>query len=359
MAFINELALQRNYVGYSLTEIAYNLIADCYHYGERIESRNGQCLSLHNVRCCLLNPQARVLNLVGRKNSFAAICAELFWVLSGSNEINPYLSFFLKRASDYSDDKQTWRGGYGKRLWQYNQFESVLRHFKANLFTRRAIQTIYDASVDNYIDYSRENPRMLDVPCNNWIQYFVIRKTSIDQQPIDYFCMKVVQRSGDIIWGVTNVNIFIFSVIHEIMFEFVKYMYPDANLRLGAYYHEITDAHIYDNKLIMNQVNDILNHTSENMNNIKSERSKRYPSILLEEFLQKGNSINDLRALCKYIVDECSKAIENRQEVSDSNIALYSRISCNSYDVLSNNSALYKYLSEVINHINKKVKEVQ
>lgn len=336
--------------GKSLTECAYKLIKECWQYGQIMNSRNGKCSSLFNVEICLTNPRARELQLIGRKNCLPAVYAELFWILSGSNKIDPFLSYFLKRARDYSDDGKRWRGGYGERLWKYNQFESVLKHFNEDRYTRRAVQTIYDASIDNYIDYQKESSGMKDVPCNNWIQYYVIPKNP-PYQTNDRFCMKVVQRSGDIIWGITNVNMFVFSALHEIMYEMVKVMYPD--LALGEYHHSITNAHIYHTDVVKRQIEQILDNDERNKEIVKKmNEGDGLRKIGISDIAPFG--IFQIKNLAAQFVELCSDYMIMK---NDKYYCFRDRL-FEEYKI-QQHSQLRFYSTQILNYIEKKGKEIQ
>lgn len=331
--------------GKSLTECAYKLIKEVWNYGQVIESRNGACSSLYNVDICLRNPRARELQLIGRKNCLPSVYAELFWILSGSNEIEPFLSFFLKRAKDYSDDGKRWRGGYGARLWTHNQFQSVLKHFEDDKYTRRAVQTIYDASLDNYIDYQKESKEMKDVPCNNWIQYYIIPK----EPPFssnDRFCMKVVQRSGDVIWGITNVNMFVFSALQEIMYEMVKIKYPDIDL--GDYIHSVTNAHIYHNDIVKRQVEQILDNNERNRDIIEKMNSNDGKlKIGISDIAPFG--INQIKNMSIQFIEICCKFMESKNDKA------YDRVEklFDEYKIQFGSSMRY-YAIEILKYIENK-----
>ena len=135
--------------GKSINEVVYKSLDKQISEGYRTKSRNGDISTIYNAFVTLDNPKARHLALEGRKNNIFATIAETFWVFAGSNNIDPYLSFFLPRAKDFSDDGVTWRGGYPERIITNNQIDDVLEQFRnEGIYTRRAVLVISDPHLD-------------------------------------------------------------------------------------------------------------------------------------------------------------------------------------------------------------------
>lgn len=213
--------------GDSLNELFSNAGQRLLQKGNRSSSRNGDVTYLNNVVLELSDPRQRHLYIPGRKNNIFAVIAELFWVMSGSDEIDPFLSFYLPRAKDFSDDGKTWRGGYGPRLYDHDQLEQSIQMFvKEGLHTRRSVIDIYQSELDSRL-YSEGTK---DVPCNNMIHLYV------DDGKL---CMNVFSRSADLVWGVTNVNIPEWTFLQE-------YVAQRLCVPVGQYTHWCSNLHIYD-----------------------------------------------------------------------------------------------------------------
>lgn len=215
---------------------AYNVILSDGHYRP---SRNGGCTSIFDTTFELTNPRARHLQLDGRKSNIFSMIAETFWVMAGDDKVDPYLSFFLPRAPQYSDDGLVWAGAYGPRMYAYDQLTGIVDMFKEDMYTRRAIVSIHDSSQDSVQSVANkfgDSHKVKDVPCNLLINFYVEGDNS--------FCAKVIQRSGDIIFGTGSINPFEFSFLHELMFNEVKKIHPE--LELGPYRWHVTNAHLYD-----------------------------------------------------------------------------------------------------------------
>jgi hypothetical protein len=205
-----------------ITTRAVDLVLD---NGRVQSSRNGPVTCLNNVMVELTDPKNRHLYLDGRKNNLYATMAELFWVMSGADKIDPFLSFFLPRAKDYSDDGRTWRGAYGPRIYMYNQLQNAIDVFNTDgPDTRRSVISVYDAGTDSGVQSK-------DIPCNNLIHFFMEEERMLS--------MNVVSRSSDLIWGLFGINIPEWTFLQEYVAQMV-------GKPLGRYHHFTTNLHIYD-----------------------------------------------------------------------------------------------------------------
>lgn len=152
----------------------------------------------------ILYPAERFLILPGRRNNVFAQIAETMWVLSGRNDI-AFLSRYLPRAANFSDDGKTWRAGYGVRLRNWgaqgiDQLMGIIARLAEDHNTKRAVISLYDPNTD-FCDTK-------DVPCNNWLQ-FIHRDGILN--------LNVTLRANDAIWGFSGINFFEWSVLHEII----------------------------------------------------------------------------------------------------------------------------------------------
>jgi thymidylate synthase len=180
------------------------------------------------------------LGLVGRNNNIFATIAETFWVFAGDDKVDPFLSFFLPRASDFSDDGKIWRGGYGPRLFKYNQLDDVIEQFRnEGIFTRRAVLYIGTPELDTKESlkevYGLDGTK--DRPCNTMCDFFVT--------PDKKLHMNVKSRSGDLLWGFGSINIFEWTFLQEWVLQELK-REIDSELTLGTYNHHVTNLHLYD-----------------------------------------------------------------------------------------------------------------
>ena len=199
--------------------------------GTQRDSRNGKVRELTFVNFSIDNPLDREITLLERKHSIAAQIAETMWVLSGSNNIE-WLSNYLPRAKDYSDDGKTWRGAYGKRLRAWprrdgsgdviDQLRYVVDLLKKDPDSRQAVMTIFDPVVDT-------TPGK-DIPCNNWL-HFLIRDNQLH--------LHISVRSNDLIWGWSGINYFEWSTLLEVVANLL-------DVEVGKMHFSISSLHVYE-----------------------------------------------------------------------------------------------------------------
>lgn len=235
-------------IGFGINDTVVQLarLLDSKGIVEKNNRTDSEMLSLYNVTFKIHNPRDLYLNIPGRNSNIYALMAETIWVLSGETAIDPYLSFFLKRAKDFSDDGITWRGGYGKRLYNYDQLNSVIEKLKKDHTTRQAILSIYDPCRDSDEGLKKvyNLEKTVDLPCNNLL-YFYITDGKLN--------LHVTQRSGDIIWGLGSINIFEWLTLQNIVASFL-------GIGVGYYTHYVNNLHVYkSNKLVYKQFKNIVN----------------------------------------------------------------------------------------------------
>lgn len=214
-------------VNYALRALA-SLLRNSPHH----QSRAGLTKEKRHVHFQIEKPHDREILLPSRKANVAAQIAETAWVLSGRSDIS-WLSNYLPRAKDFSDDGKTWRAGYGPRLraWApgYGQGEEpvdqlacVINTIKHDPDTRRAVISLWDPAVD-------WQPGK-DVACNNWLA-FSKRDGVLD--------LDVAIRSNDLIWGWSGINQFEWSVLLEIVAA-------ATDSEVGSIHYTVASLHVYE-----------------------------------------------------------------------------------------------------------------
>jgi thymidylate synthase len=212
----------------ALPRLARHVMSQGSIVGSRLGEQTRESLDVHLE---LTRPWEREILLPARAASLPAQIAETMWVLAGRNDV-AWLSHYLPRAADFSDDGETWRGGYGPRLrhwpmdeWHGNvavdQLRWVVDLLRREPETRRAVISIYDPARD-----SRDGK---DIPCNNWLQ-FIQRDGELH--------LFVTIRSNDLIWG-NAINTFEWSALLEVVAGLVR-------VPMGPMHLNITSLHIYD-----------------------------------------------------------------------------------------------------------------
>lgn len=201
--------------------------------GDELGSRKGERVieRLHQ-QVTLTEPWDRYPRLGLRKASLPAQIAETMWILSGRNDVE-WLSHYLPRAAEFSDDGETWRGGYGPRLRDFgdddriDQLDAVVRELRADPTSRRAVIGIWDPVLD--ARRANEEP-WKDVPCNDVISF---------QSRLGRLHMHVFVRSNDLMWGWSGINAFEWSVLQEVVAGML-------GIEVGDLTFSISSLHAYD-----------------------------------------------------------------------------------------------------------------
>lgn len=219
--------MNRNYVFPNINHALPALSADVLDLGDEVGSRNGRAQELTHVGITLTHPLQRGIALRGRNANIAAQVAETVWVLAGRNDIE-WLAHYLPRAWGFSDDGETWRGGYGPRLrgWPgeggfHDQLSAVVRLLRDDPLTRRAVISLWDPA--------RDNGPHKDVPCNDLL-VFTNRKGYLD--------MHVSVRSNDLMWGWSGINAFEWSALLEVVATMV-------GVDVGRLHFSVASLHLY------------------------------------------------------------------------------------------------------------------
>ena len=227
--------------GNSLNSLTSNVCDTILSEGTELDSRNGKCLELLDYDVYLMNPLNRHLYLRGRTNNIYAAFGEIFWVMAGETNISPVLDKLIPRAINYSDDGETWRAGYGDRLYTKDQIEHVVQMFLADgKNTRRAVMSIWQPQKDT-LHAVREQGFVdsKDYPCSNFL-WFWIRNNKL-------YC-KLGMRSNDVIFGMSAINIPEFTFLQEIILRLLQNADPLTfdEVGLGYYHHSVISLHVYE-----------------------------------------------------------------------------------------------------------------
>ena len=200
-----------------------DISSDIIKFGDNVEVRGQKTKEMIQIGFNIHNPAERFSVIKYRNGNPFALIAETFWVLAGRNDIH-WLLRYLPRAGDFSDDGETWRAGYGKRIIDFNginQLQFVYDELMRNTCSRRAIINIWDPTLD-FVDSK-------DIPCNISL-HFMIRN--------EMLYMSVFQRSQDLIWGY-SINLFEWSVFHEALAVWL-------GVDVGVLSYLVGSAHIYE-----------------------------------------------------------------------------------------------------------------
>jgi len=167
------------------------------------ESRAGPVRTHYGpVATIYTHPRERVLfSSVRNANPFFHFFESL-WILAGQNDVE-FISYFLPKFVEYSDDGKTLHGAYGARMrnWLcHDQIVWIIDHLANNPNSRRAIISLFDPAEDHQDSK--------DIPCNLNIA-FDITEAQLN--------MTVFNRSNDMVWGAYGANAVQFSMLQELI----------------------------------------------------------------------------------------------------------------------------------------------
>lgn len=285
-------------VAENVTSLSTQTIFYLNTFGKHYKSDKGDVVMQPRASLILTDPTQRSLNIPGRKSNIFQLIAETFWVASGSSRVTGYLSEFLPRAVNYSDDGVNWRGAYGGRLFEidaYNRtrMDDIVDMLVESPMTRQAYVSIFESEYDLPAGlkkhYKLDSTK--DVPCNLGMNFWVMPEDNT-------LNVEVFQRSGDIFWGTGSINFFEFSFILEMVLSAVNLKNKEQGkplLKMGTYCQRVTNLHYYPDN-IGKQVDDVvLNYqTTYNDNNDKDTMKLQDTSI----FNMRGFS-EDLLIYCE------------------------------------------------------------
>jgi thymidylate synthase len=222
--------------------------------GVERKTRGEKCWELpYPVMIKISNPLSRWVTIPERKWSLSLPYAESLWLALGRNDLE-LIKYYLPSMEQFSDDRESLRGGYGPRLRCYNgnavdykkawnknetifenkeidQFYYISECFKRDPYTRQAVITIGDPPKDCFgLDDRIKNTK--DLPCTRLLQF--MRSPTGNK-----LNLTVYMRSNDFIWGASAVNMFNYMFMQE-------YFASILGLDVGEYYHIANNLHYYD-----------------------------------------------------------------------------------------------------------------
>lgn len=321
--------------GDTINDVIMKILEKVLTEGICLSTRNGDALTIYDVSLILHNPRSRHLSLLGRKNNIFSTFAEAMWVLSGDNRIEPYLRFFLPRAPKYSDDGRVWRAAYGERLYAHGQLENVINQFKKDgIFTRRAVLSLYmpDRDTDESLKNVYNLQNSVDIPCNNLIHFFVTPDKKLN--------VKIIQRSGDLIFGISNINIFEFSLLQEIVVSVLQNE-VDSEIKIGYLHQSVTNLHIYKKRI-------------EQAKDIYDNKDKQQTKILNNDEIKFPNSLPKIKSLFIDIIEFFNTLIteSNNKERMPEEVKILEGI-FDKYCVEKEKNLLWGYAEAVLSYIHQ------
>lgn len=216
------------------------------YHGVSRDSRNGPVMKFPGpATICYANPLERVVFWAERDCNPFFHLMESLWMLAGRND-TAFLTQFVSRMSEYSDDGETFHGAYGFRWRQHfgaDQLESVVQALSRNHDDRRCVVQMWDSRSD----LGRSGK---DFPCNTQVVF------SVNDGCLD---MSVFNRSNDLVWGALGANAVHFSFLLE-------YMAARIGVPVGKYWQISNNMHLY-----IEQHFDLMEQLSEEAHNYPAQ----------------------------------------------------------------------------------------
>jgi thymidylate synthase len=210
---------------HNAAEAFVELLAKIRSDGVLHNSRAGITKELLHRTVTLTRPLERCIVVPHRNNDVFAAIAETVWVIAGRSDME-FLTRYVKRAAEFSDDGVRWRAGYGPRMRNWggttDQLAVVVAELRNNPESRRAVISLFDPASDL-------TPTK-DVPCTDWLQ-FTLRDGVLS--------LAVTVRSNDLFWGFSGINTFEWSVLQEMVATWL-----DAAVGPVTYF--IGSLHVYE-----------------------------------------------------------------------------------------------------------------
>lgn len=262
----------------SIDDLLNDVYSHILQFGESNKPTKGDTLEVLSCELVLTNPIARVSRSESRGLIFSCL-GELFWYLSGSNDIDP-IKYYLPLYERYCESNGQVHGGYGQRLFnmheKYDQVRRVIEQLKQSPTTRKAIIQLFDSS-----DLSKQYK---DIPCTLNLQ-FTIRDNKLH--------MFTMMRSNDAFIGLPH-DIFVFTMLQELIAS-------ELACDIGLYHHYVVSLHLYTENL--ERVKIFLNEGFMLHESIMSPMPQNSFSYALKEVLEYERKI---RHGCNVDLNHCS-----------------------------------------------------
>jgi thymidylate synthase len=209
----------------TLDDLLHRVISKLLQSKSSVQPSRGKNAELAGVLLQLTNPRARISRTEKKGHIFSCL-GELFWYLAGADDLD-FITYYVERYAENSDDGRTIFGAYGPRLFkmhgQHDQLKNVIDLLRRKPTSRRAVIQLFDAE-----DIAEDR---VEVPCTCTLQ-FLVRDNRV--------LMFTNMRSNDAFFGLPH-DIFAFTMIQEIVAR-------SLGFEVGTYKHAVGSLHLYDNQ---------------------------------------------------------------------------------------------------------------
>jgi thymidylate synthase len=208
----------------TLDDLLYTVFAKLLESAARVPGSRGDIIGeITGVLLEVTNPLARLSRTEKKTHVFSSL-GELLWYLSGSNDL-AFISYYLPKYIEESDDGKTVYGAYGPRLLSLNgkhdQIKNVVRLLRDRRASKRAVMQIFDGA-----DIAATHT---EVPCTCTLQ-FLVRD--------DRLHTLTSMRSNDAFLGLPH-DVFAFTMLQELVARSI-------GVQVGSYKHVAGSLHLYE-----------------------------------------------------------------------------------------------------------------
>jgi len=150
---------------------------------------------------------------------------EIMWFLSGSDNINPWLTKHTKIWDYFAESDGTVTSAYGKRWKMSNQLDRAIEKLKEDPSSRHAVVITWDIYDDGVL-------KQKNVPCPYTFTLMIIRGR---------LHFHNIVRSNDMVLGFP-MDVAGFCLLQHMIAQ-------KLGVKVGIYTHSISNAHIYENQM--------------------------------------------------------------------------------------------------------------
>lgn len=205
----------------SLDDVLQKIFPRLLRSTTQIKPTKGEAREIAGAVIKLRNPRIRLSRTDNRGVLFSCL-GEWLWYMSGTNSLK-FISYYVKKYAEFSDDNKTIHGGYGPRLFgegKHDQIHRIIELLQRKQDSRQAVVQIFDSS-DILVDHK-------DVPCTCTLQ-FMVRNRRLN--------LIASMRSNDAYLGLPH-DFFAFTMLQELIAR-------SLDLELGYYKHFVGSLHLY------------------------------------------------------------------------------------------------------------------
>lgn len=224
-----------------LTNGYQELLHEIMQDGDSVSPRGMRTKEIHPCIMVLHHPENNLIFSPARAINPLFMLSEFVWIMSGLNDVE-FVSKYNKAMGNFSDDGNILNGAYGPRIREFgrhyhysknhdreffykicgvDQLNSICEKLKKDPDTRQAVIAIFNP----YVDHQPTK----DVPCNIFLK-FTLREGALD--------LTAYVRSQDMILGFPY-DVYHWTTLQQVVAKIL-------NVELGAYYHIMDSAHIYE-----------------------------------------------------------------------------------------------------------------